>query len=272
VKSEPPGTIFVAAFSNQLNNSMESLLTTDGIISLLTLTLLEVVLGIDNIIFISIVAGKLPKKIQPKAQNYGLLIALFLRVALLFAISWVIGLKADLLTLFGHGFSGRDLILLGGGLFLLYSTTKEIHHKLQGEPIHLPSGEEAADHKGGLSFGRALVEIAVLNVIFSFDSVLTAVGLVKEVSIMVIAVVLSTIIMIIFATKIGNFVNNHPSIKILALSFLMMIGTLLVAEAFHYEIPKGYAYFAMAFSFLVELLNMYYDKKQNPIKLRDRID
>jgi predicted tellurium resistance membrane protein TerC len=251
---------------------MEALLTTDGIISLLTLTLLEVVLGIDNIIFITIVAGKLPADLRPKAQNYGLIIALGLRVALLFAISWVIGLKADLLTLFGHGFSGRDLILLGGGLFLLYSTTKEIHHKLQGEAVHLPAADEKTPKAGGLSFGRALVEIAILNVIFSFDSVLTAVGLVKEVAIMIIAVILSTIIMIIFATKIGNFVNNNPSIKMLALSFLIMIGTLLVAEAFHYEIPKGYAYFAMAFSFLVELLNMYYDKKQNPVKLHDRIE
>lgn len=250
---------------------MEALLTTDALISLLTLTLLEVVLGIDNVIFITIVSGKLPADQRKKAQNQGLLIALLLRVALLFAISWVIGLKEDLLTLFGHGFSGRDLILLGGGLFLLYSTTKEIHHKLEGDTEESPSGD--SPKKGTLTFGNALVQIALLNIIFSFDSVLTAVGLVKEVPIMIAAVVASTFIMIAFAAKIGDFVNNHPSIKILALSFLLMIGTLLVAEAFHYEIPKGYAYFAMAFSFLVELLNMRLDKNsKGPVKLRDRIN
>ncbi|NIJ55340.1 TerC family protein [Dyadobacter arcticus] len=251
---------------------MEAFFTTDALISLLTLTLLEVVLGIDNIIFITIVAGKLPASQRKKAQNQGLLIALVLRVALLFAISWVIGLKQDLLTLWGHGFSGRDLILLGGGLFLLYSTTKEIHHKLEGETEDLPSGEKSS--KATITFGGALVQIALLNIIFSFDSVLTAVGLVKEIPIMIAAVVASTLIMIAFASKIGDFVNNHPSIKILALSFLLMIGTLLVAEAFHYEIPKGYAYFAMAFSFLVELLNMKLDKntKEGPIKLRERVN
>ncbi|WP_138480020.1 TerC family protein [Dyadobacter bucti] len=243
---------------------MEALFTVDALISFLTLTLLEVVLGIDNVIFITIVAAKLPADQRKKAQNNGLLIALVLRVALLFAISWVIGLKEDLLTLFGHGFSGRDLILLGGGLFLLYSTTKEIHHKLEGDPDEIPGAGKSAE-KGHLTFGNALVQIALLNIIFSFDSVLTAVGLVKEIPIMIAAVVASTFIMIAFAGKIGDFVNNHPSIKILALSFLLMIGTLLVAEAFHYEIPKGYAYFAMAFSFLVELLNMKLDKKTKPV-------
>jgi predicted tellurium resistance membrane protein TerC len=250
---------------------MEALLTTDALISLLTLTLLEVVLGIDNVIFITIVSGKLPADQRKKAQNQGLLIALFLRIALLFAISWVIGLKQDLLTLFGHGLSGRDLILLGGGLFLLYSTTKEIHHKLEGDTEEHPTGD--IPKKGTMTFGNALVQIALLNIIFSFDSVLTAVGLVKEVPIMIAAVIASTFIMIAFAAKIGDFVNNHPSIKILALSFLLMIGTLLVAEAFHYEIPKGYAYFAMAFSFLVELLNMKLDKNaKGPVKLRERIN
>jgi len=242
---------------------MEALFTVDALISFLTLTLLEVVLGIDNVIFITIVAAKLPADRRKKAQNNGLLIALVLRVALLFGISWVIGLKEDLLTLFGHGFSGRDLILPGGGLFLLYSTTKEIHHKLEGDPEEIPGAGKPAE-KGQLTFGSALVQIALLNIIFSFDSVLTAVGLVKEIPIMIAAVVASTFIMIAFAAKIGDFVNNHPSIKILALSFLLMIGTLLVAEAFHYEIPKGYAYFAMAFSFLVELLNMKLDKKTRP--------
>lgn len=247
---------------------MEALFTVDALISFLTLTILEVVLGIDNVIFITIVAGKLPAERRKKAQNYGLLIALVLRVALLFAISWVINLKHDLITLFGHGFSGRDLILLGGGLFLLYSTTKEIHHKLEGDEEEVP-GAAMPDKKGQLTFGSALVQIALLNIIFSFDSVLTAVGLVKEIPIMIAAVVASTFIMIAFAAKIGDFVNNHPSIKILALSFLLMIGTLLVAEAFHYEIPKGYAYFAMAFSFLVELLNMKLDKNTKAVQLNE---
>lgn len=252
---------------------MESLFTTDALISLLTLTLLEVVLGIDNIIFITIVAGKLPAAQRKRAQNNGLLIALLLRVALLFGISWVIGLKEDLLTIFGHGLSGRDIILLLGGLFLLYSSTKEIHHKLEGETEHIPSAENTVAGKASLTFGSALVQISLLNIIFSFDSVLTAVGLVKEIPIMILAVILSTFIMIAFAAKIGDFVNNHPSIKILALSFLLMIGTLLVAEAFHYEIPKGYAYFAMAFSFIVELLNMKLDKNsKNPVKLHERAE
>ncbi|WP_254413188.1 TerC family protein [Dyadobacter diqingensis] len=252
---------------------MESLFTTDALISLLTLTLLEVVLGIDNIIFITIVAGKLPVSQRKKAQNNGLLIALLLRIALLFGISWVIGLKEDLLTIFGHGLSGRDIILLLGGLFLLYSSTKEIHHKLEGETEHIPSAENTATGKASLTFGSALVQISLLNIIFSFDSVLTAVGLVKEIPIMILAVILSTFIMIAFAAKIGDFVNNHPSIKILALSFLLMIGTLLVAEAFHYEIPKGYAYFAMAFSFIVELLNMKLDKNsKSPVKLHERAE
>lgn len=251
---------------------MEALFTPDAVISLLTLTLLEIVLGIDNIIFITIVSGKLPADIRKSAQNYGLLIALVLRIALLFAISWVIGLKEDLLTILGHGFSGRDLILLCGGIFLLYSTTKEIHHKLEGETEDLPTGDTLAK-KGKLTFGSALIQIALLNIIFSFDSVLTAVGLVKEIPIMIGAVVASTFIMIAFASKIGDFVNGHPSIKILALSFLMMIGTLLIAEAFHYEIPKGYAYFAMAFSFIVELLNMKLDKNtKQPVKLHDQVN
>ncbi|QRR03237.1 TerC family protein [Dyadobacter sandarakinus] len=249
---------------------MEAYFTVDALISVLTLTLLEIVLGIDNVIFITIVSGKLPADQRKKAQSNGLLIALVLRIALLFAISWVIGLKQDLLTLFGHGFSGRDLILLSGGLFLLYSTTKEIHHKLEGENEETPA---IGSGKQSMTFGSALIQIALLNIIFSFDSVLTAVGLVKEVPIMILAVIASTFIMIAFAGKIGDFVNNHPSIKILALSFLLMIGTLLVAEAFHYEIPKGYAYFAMAFSFFVELLNMKLDKTtKEPVKLHNRVN
>lgn len=238
---------------------MENLLTLNAFISFLTLTLLEIVLGIDNVIFITIVASKLPQHQRKKAQNNGLLIALGLRIALLFGISWVIGLKQDLITIAGHGLSGRDLILLCGGLFLLYSTTKEIHHKLAGtDDVSLAN----SSGNSGLSLGGAIIQISLLNIIFSFDSVLTAVGLVKEVPIMIAAVIASTFIMIAFAAKIGEFVNDHPSIKILALSFLLMIGTLLVAEAFHYEIPKGYAYFAMAFSFFVELLNMRLDKKK----------
>jgi predicted tellurium resistance membrane protein TerC len=245
---------------------LDHLLTTEALVSLLTLTLLEVVLGIDNIIFISIQAGKLPKEQQGSARRIGLLIALFVRIGLLFAITWIVGLKADLFTILGMGFSGRDLILLGGGLFLIYKSTREIHEKLEGEVI-------SDDIKpAGSTMSSVILQIVLLDIVFSFDSILTAVGLARQVEIMIVAVILAMIIMLIFAAKISDFVNNHPTIKMLALSFLLMIGTMLVAESLEFEIPKGYIYFSMAFSLGVELLNMQTTRKRKPVKLRDRYE
>jgi predicted tellurium resistance membrane protein TerC len=229
------------------------------LVSLLTLTVMEVVLGIDNIVFISIVAGKLPKAQQPRARRIGLILAIIPRVILLLGIAWLISLKEPLIQLDSINFemSGKGLILLIGGLFLLYSSTNEIHHKLEIE------GKKKKHHKkeknaGLSSFGMAMLQIIALNIVFSFDSVLTAVGLVdpNRVDIMIIAVLTSTLIMMVFAGSIGNFVNQHPTVKMLALSFLLMIGFLLVGEAFEVSVPKGYVYFAMGFSLFVEMLNL----------------
>lgn len=236
------------------------LFSTEGLISVATLTLLEIVLGIDNIIFISIIAGKLPAAQQAKARQLGLLLALLVRIALLMSVSWLVGLKEpivnfDLLSL-PVRLSARDLILLIGGLFLLYSSTKEIYNKLEGNQ------EEDLKQKASISFGAAIAQIIALDVVFSFDSILTAVGLVNHVILMVIAVVISLGVMLIFASSISNFINKHPSVKMLGLSFLLMIGVLLVAEAFHHEIPKGYIYFSLAFSLGVEFLNISTQKNK----------
>lgn len=217
-------------------------------LSLLTLTLMEIVLGIDNLIFISIISGKLPKAEQAKARMIGLGLALLFRVGLLCAISWIVGLVTPLFTVLEHGVSGRDLVLLGGGLFLLVKSTLEIHEKIEGDH-HEGSGKR-------LSFWPTVSQIIMLDIVFSFDSVITAVGLVKEISIMIIAVVVSMIVMLAAAPTISDFINKHPTIKMLALAFLLMIGTMLLAEGFHFEMPKGYIYFAMAFSCMVEFLNM----------------
>ncbi|QHT68027.1 TerC family protein [Rhodocytophaga rosea] len=242
---------------------LQELLTTEAIISLLTLTLLEIVLGIDNIIFISIVSDKLPKEQQKRARSIGILLALVVRVALLFGISWIVSLKEPLFYAFKMGFSGRDIILFLGGLFLLAKSTTEIHHKLEGA-----TGESETPKV--VSMRSAIIQIVLLDIVFSFDSILTAVGLVDSVYIMIIAVVIALGVMLAFAQAISNFVNKHPSIKMLALSFLIMIGLLLVAEAFHVHVPKGYVYFAMAFSLLVEMLNLRLDKKNNAVKLRSK--
>ncbi len=224
-------------------------------VSLLTLTFLEIVLGIDNIIFISILTGKLPVKEREKARVTGLSIALVFRILLLLAISWIAGLVQPLFTIFGLGFSGRDLILLGGGIFLLIKSTLEIHERIEAE-------EEGADKNFKSKFWNTIVQIILLDLVFSLDSVITAVGLVKEVSVMIIAIIISMIIMILFAGKVSDFIHKHPTIKMLALSFLLMIGLLLVVEAFQVHVPKGYVYFAMAFSFLVEMLNIKMRKKK----------
>ncbi|OON69510.1 TerC family protein [Hymenobacter sp. CRA2] len=237
-------------------------------VSLLTLTFMEIVLGIDNIIFISIVVNRLPPEQHQRGRTLGLLLALVFRIGLLLSISWIVGLKEPLFTLDlpvlgpDHGVSGRDLILLGGGLFLLAKSTTEIHNKLQGtEDEHQPG---SAAH----SFSRVLVQIVLIDIVFSFDSILTAVGLVSNVLVMIVAVVLSMGVMLAFARLIADFVNRNPTIKMLALSFLIMIGVLLVAEALHQEISKGYVYFSMAFSLVVELLNMRLRKNVEPVHLR----
>lgn len=232
-------------------------------VSLLTLTFLEIVLGIDNIIFISILTGKLAVEEREKARVTGLVIALFFRIGLLLGISYIANLVQPLITVFGLAFSGRDLILLAGGLFLLVKSVLEIHDKLEGE-------EGVDDKKVTPKFWNIIIQIIILDLVFSLDSVITAVGLVQHVSIMIIAIVISMVIMILFAGKVSEFIHRHPTIKMLALSFLLMIGLLLFVEAFHIEVPKGYVYFAMAFSFLVEMLNIKMRKKKViPVELRE---
>ena len=227
-----------------------------------TLTLLELVLGIDNIIFISILSGKLPADRQPRARFIGLSLALVMRVILLFSLSWVMTLTEPLFHLFNHGFSGRDLILIFGGLFLIGKSTHEIHGSLEGEP-----GTEVK--KVYASFASVIIQIALLDIVFSLDSVITAIGMVDKVGIMIAAVVVSIIAMMFFAGPIGAFVERHPTIKMLALSFLLMIGFTLVVEGVEYHIPKGYVYFAMALSVFVEFLNIRLRKKAKVVDLHD---
>lgn len=249
---------------------MEELLTTAALTSIISLTLLELVLGIDNIIFISIIAGKLPEVEQKKARNIGLVLAMVLRVGLLFVLGWILGLDKPLFNLQDLGlpidenFSGKDLILLAGGLFLLVKATSEIHHKLEGK-----KEDEVNTNKVSNTLTKAIVDISVINVVFSVDSIITAVGMTSVIPVMAVSIVLSTIGMLVFAKNVGDFVDAHPTVKMLALSFLVMIGTLLVAEAFHAHVPKGYVYFAMAFSFLVEMLNIRMRKTHQPTNLRD---
>jgi len=230
-------------------------------IALLTLTALELVLGIDNIIFISILAGKLPPEQQGRARFIGLSGALVMRVILLFSLSWIIGLTEPLFSVFGYGVSGRDLVLLIGGLFLIAKSTHEIHGSLEGEEGH-------AAKKVYASFVSVIIQIMLLDIVFSLDSVITAIGMVEQLWVMITAVVISIVAMMFFAAPIGNFVERHPTIKMLALSFLLLIGFTLVAEGFNQHIPKGYIYFAMAFSVLVEVLNLRLRKsKTNPVDL-----
>ncbi len=234
---------------------MEWITRPEAWIALATLTALEIVLGIDNIIFLSILAGRLPKEQQGKGRIIGLGLAMMTRIALLLSITWVMGLKTELFTLVSHTFSGRDLILLGGGLFLLAKSTQEIHQSLEGE--------EDATKKGGSSsnFIFTMLQIAVIDIVFSLDSVITAVGLAKDVQVMIIAIIISIGIMMLGAKAISDFVEAHPTIKMLALSFLILVGVTLLAEGAGFEIPKGYIYFAMAFSISVEMLNIRLRKK-----------
>lgn len=232
-------------------------------VALATLTALEIVLGIDNIIFLSILVGRLPEKQRAFARRMGLGLAMFARLALLFSISWVMGLTRPWFEVFGYEISGRDVILIGGGLFLLAKATHEIHNSLEGEE----EGHGKRVMAGGL--GMVLAQIAILDIVFSLDSVITAVGLVDQISVMAIAIILAVAVMMFSAKSIGDFVDRHPTIKILALSFLVLVGVTLMAEGFDVEIPKGYIYFAMAFSVAVEMINIRMRKKHaKPVKLR----
>ncbi|HUU35492.1 MAG TPA: TerC family protein [Vicinamibacterales bacterium] len=228
---------------------MDALLTGDNLIALVTLTALEVVLGVDNVIFISILAGKLPAQDQARARRVGLLAAMVMRILLLFSLAWIVRLTEPLFSILGRALSGRDLILLGGGLFLLAKATMEIHEKLEGV-----EGERSA--RVAPSFGAVIVQIMLLDIIFSLDSVITAVGMAESIAVMVVAVVLAVGIMMLSSAAVSEFVQRHPTVKVLALSFLMLIGMSLVGEGLGHHIPKGYVYFAMGFSVFVEMINL----------------
>ena len=242
---------------------MEWLADPQAWIAFLTLVALEIVLGIDNIIFISILSGKLPAEQQARARFIGLGLALIIRVLLLFSLSWVIGLTAPLFTVFSQSISGRDLILLAGGLFLMGKATFEIHESLEGEEGHASRSVKA-------SFVSVIIQIIILDAVFSLDSVITAIGMVDDVWIMISAVVVAIAFMMFFAAPVGAFVGRHPTIKMLALSFLLLIGLNLIVEAFDVHVPKGYIYFAMGFSVFVELLNLRLRKNRSPVELHDR--
>ncbi len=237
---------------------LELFLDPSNWIAIGTLVLLEIVLGIDNIVFIAIVTARLPRERQPSARRFGLFLALATRLLLLLAISWIVGLDATLFTVpvIGLEMTGRSLILLVGGLFLIFKATQEIYHKTEG------AGADAHAGKASATFGAALVQIAIMDMIFSLDSIITAVGMVDEVALMVVAVIVAVVVMIVFADPVSEFVNDNPSVKMLALAFLLLIGVLLVAEGTGRHLEKGYIYFAMGFSLVVELLNMRYRKSR----------
>jgi predicted tellurium resistance membrane protein TerC len=228
---------------------MEWISTPEAWIALLTLTALEIVLGIDNIIFISILVDRLPDHQQKKARLIGLGLAMVMRILLLLSLSWVMDLKDTIFTVMNHEVSGRDLILLGGGLFLIWKSTQEIHHSLTGK-------KEEDQSNTTVTYGSVLAQIAILDIVFSLDSVITAVGMAKDIPVMIIAIIIAVGVMMLAAQSIGEFVENNPTIKMLALSFLILVGTALLGEGMHFHIPKGYIYFAMAFAVVVELLNL----------------
>jgi len=243
---------------------MEMLADPQVWIAFATLTALELVLGIDNIIFISILVDRLPPHQRDRARRLGLFGAMFMRIGLLLVLAWIIGLTAPLFTLLGKAISGRDLILIGGGLFLLWKSVGEIHQLMEG-------AEESHAAGAGASFGAIVGQILVIDLVFSLDSIITAVGMVQQVEIMVAAVVASVALMMLFAAPIGRFVSAHPTIKMLALAFLVVVGVVLIAAGFEHEVPKGYVYFAMAFSVAVELLNIRMRKRApQPVHLHER--
>ena len=239
---------------------MDAFLTSDGLLALVTLTFLEIILGVDNVIFISILSGKLPASQQLRARRTGLLAAMLMRIGLLMSIAWIVRLTAPLFSIFGRDISGRDLILIGGGLFLLGKATLEIHERLEGEEAHGAARVQP-------SFGAVIAQIMLLDIVFSLDSVITAVGMADEVSVMVAAVVLSVAIMMVAAEPISSFVSRHPTVKVLALSFLLLIGMSLVGDGLGMHVPKGYIYFAMGFSVFVEMINLRVRRKGEPVKL-----
>jgi predicted tellurium resistance membrane protein TerC len=242
---------------------MELLTQPQAWIAFLTLTMLELVLGIDNIIFISILVDKLPPERRDFARRLGLFMAMFMRVGLLLALAWLVGLTEPLFSVFGKEISGRDLILIAGGLFLVWKSTTEIHGSLEGEEHHAEQGT------GHAALSSVIVQIMVIDIVFSLDSIITAVGMVDDVRIMIAAVVFSVGLMMLFAAPIGRFVSAHPSIKMLALSFLVVVGVVLIAEGFDHHVPKGYVYFAMAFSLVVEMINIRMRKHSaKPVALR----
>ena len=240
---------------------MEALLTTENLVALLTLASLEIVLGIDNLVFLSILTAKLPPARQPSARRIGLLLAMCMRIALLLAITWVMGLSRTVLTVFEHAFTGRDLILLLGGFFLVAKATWEIHDKLEG------GGHAVAAVGQSAAYGAILLQIVLLDVVFSLDSVITAVGMARRIEVMVAAVVIAVVAMMVFANPIAAFIERHPTMKMLALSFLLLIGVMLIADGFGQHVSKGYIYSAMAFSLFVELLNLRLRRVGEPVHL-----
>jgi predicted tellurium resistance membrane protein TerC len=239
---------------------MEQLFTTENLIALLTLSVLEIVLGIDNIVFISILADKLPKEQQERGRQVGLALALITRVLLLLSLSWIIRLEDPLFSILTQEISGRDLILLLGGLFLIAKSTHEIHDKLEGK------AEASGAKKAAATFTSVVIQIGLLDIVFSLDSVITAVGMANSIVVMITAVMIAVVVMLVASTPISKFVNQHPTVKILALSFLLLIGMSLIAEGLDQHIPKGYIYFAMGFSIFVELLNLRV-RQSDPVQL-----
>ena len=248
-----------------LAQDFNELFSVGALISLLTLSVLEIVLGIDNIIFISIIAGKLPKNSQAKARTIGLMLALIMRVALLFSISWIVGLKDPLFFIADFGVTGRDIILFSGGVFLLYKTTIELHNKVQGY-------DDAEMKVKRVSFNAIVMQIVLIDIVFSFDSILTAVGLVTNLLIMIAAVIVAMIIMILFSGKVSDFINDNPTIKVLALSFLLMIGVVLILESFHEHVDKKFIYISIAFSFFVEMMNINMRKKEEKRRRHTKLE
>ena len=241
---------------------MDAFLTVDGLIALVTLTLLEIVLGIDNVIFISILAGKLPPHEQERARKIGLMGAMVMRILLLMSIAWIIRLTAPLFSIGSHPFSGRDLILAIGGLFLIFKSTREIHEKLEGAEGHVSA-------RVAPSLAAVVGQIMMLDIVFSLDSVITAVGMADDLAVMIAAVVIAVGIMLVSSGRVSRFVDNHPTVKVLALSFLILIGVSLIADGFGAHISKGYIYFAMGFSMFVEAINLRVSRKGKAVKLHD---